>query len=133
MACAKRWSGVCWKDLKYLVIIYFFIYQFLVYKIHLQKNHRLHSTLESSRLHSNLESPWLHSTTPVHLLHMPVQIVKFWFSLRMEVVYKLIKLNRNIFFSRLSRIRSILTYFCYGRCCLAILKMKIFSNFLIGE
>ena len=34
---------------------------------------------------------------------------------------------------RRSRIRSLLTYFCYGRCCLAILKMKIFSNFLIGE
>ena len=36
-------------------------------------------------------------------------------------------------FFRRSRIRSLLTYFCYGRCCLAILKMKIFSNFLIGE
>jgi hypothetical protein len=34
---------------------------------------------------------------------------------------------------RRSRIRSLLTYFCYGRCCQAILKMKIFSNFLIGE
>ena len=33
-----------------------------------------------------------------------------------------------------SRIRSLLTYFCnYGRFCLTILKMKIFSNFLIGE
>jgi hypothetical protein len=54
------WCNVkCWKDLKYLVIIYFFIYQFLVYKIHLQKNHKLHS---------NLESPRLHSTTPLHLL-----------------------------------------------------------------
>jgi hypothetical protein len=29
---------------------------------------------------------------------------------------------------RRSRIRSLLTYFCYGRCCLAILKMKIFSK-----
>jgi hypothetical protein len=29
--------------------------------------------------------------------------------------------------------RSLLTYFCYGCCCLAILKMKIFSNFLIGD
>ena len=35
---------------------------------------------------------------------------------------------------RRSRIRSLLTYFCnYGRFCLTILKMKIFSNFLIGE
>jgi hypothetical protein len=55
----------CWKDLKYLEIIYFFIDQFLVYKIHLQKNHKLHSNLESSRLHSNLESPRLHSKTPL--------------------------------------------------------------------
>jgi hypothetical protein len=30
---------------------------------------------------------------------------------------------------RRSRIWSLLTYCCYGRCCLAILKMKIFSNF----
>jgi hypothetical protein len=34
---------------------------------------------------------------------------------------------------RRSRIRSILTYFCYECCGLAILKMKIFSNFLIGK
>jgi hypothetical protein len=33
-----------------------------------QKNHKLHSNLESSRLHSNLESARLHSTTPLHLL-----------------------------------------------------------------
>jgi hypothetical protein len=40
------WCSVkCWKDLKYLVIIYFFNYQFLDYKIHLQKNHKLHSNL----------------------------------------------------------------------------------------
>ena len=83
------WCSVkCWKDLKYLVIIYFFIYKFLVYKIHLQKNHklhsktpihsnlessRLHSNLESSRLHSNLESRRLHSTTPLHLLAHALQ------------------------------------------------------------
>ena len=35
---------------------------------------------------------------------------------------------------RRSRIRSLLTYFCsYGRFCLTILRMKIFSNFLSGE
>jgi hypothetical protein len=87
IACAKRWSGVVeWsledsklerslKDSKLeWVIIYFLIYQFLVYKIHLQKNHKLHfktpihSNLESLRLHSNLESSRLHSTTPLHLL-----------------------------------------------------------------
>ena len=42
------------------------------------------------------------------------------------------KLLEKIGFRR-SPIRSLLTYFCYGCCCLAILKMKIFSNFLIGE
>jgi hypothetical protein len=60
------------------------------------------------------------------------------------VVFRLVNLNklkpghkrenvRLLISFRRSRIRSLLTYFCYGCCCLAILKMKIFSNFLIGE
>jgi hypothetical protein len=56
----------------------------------------------------------------------------FWVSrLKFLARTNYLPLNERLF--RRSRIRSLLTYFCYGRCCLAILKMKIFSDFLIGE
>jgi hypothetical protein len=56
----------------------------------------------------------------------------FWVSrLKFLARTNYLPLNERLF--RWSRIRSLLTYFCYGRCCLAILKMKIFSDFLIGE
>jgi hypothetical protein len=49
----------------------------------------------------------------------------------LQMSFHISKIHFDIF--RRSRIRSLLTYFCYGRCCLAILKIKIFSNFLIGR
>ena len=56
----------------------------------------------------------------------------FWVSrLKFLARTNYLPLNERLF--RRSRIRSLLTYFCYGRCCLAILKTKIFSDFLIGE
>ena len=56
----------------------------------------------------------------------------FWVSrLKFLARTNYLPLNERLF--RRSRIRSLLTYFCYGRCCLAILKMKIYSDFLIGE
>ena len=59
-------------------------------------------------------------------------IKDFWASrLKFLARTNYLPLNERLF--RRSRIRSLLTYFCYGRCCLAVLKMKIFSNFLIGE
>ena len=59
-------------------------------------------------------------------------IKDFWASrLKFLARTNYLPLNERLF--RRSRIRSPLTYFCYERCCLAVLKMKIFSNFLIGE
>ena len=63
-----------------------------------------------------------------------------WYLIKRYIFVKLYTLQMSFHISKIhfdifrrSRIRSLLTYFCYGRCCLAILKIKIFSNFLIGR
>ena len=72
------------------------------------------------------------------IMHQVLKVIIFQLTILPYMVYDKSVFYIMIFFCymlffRRSRIRSLLTYFCYGCCCLVILKMKIFSNFLIGE
>ena len=60
-----------------------------------------------------------------------IHVVFFFF---LFDIFRRSRMRSLLFDVRRSRIRSLLTYFCnYGRFCLTILKMKIFSNFFIGD
>jgi hypothetical protein len=72
------------------------------------------------------------------IMHQVLKVIIFQLTILPYMVYDKSVFYIMIFFCymlffRQRRIRSLLTYFCYGCCCLVILKMKIFSNFLIGE